>query len=114
MEESATPASTYIEKLLNAIEEEEYEAEDLKEVIARSEEEDLDLVPRLGPDGTFNLRSLKKVGKLPDNTEQFRSKITLIPNSFSRASKFQKANFKACGRLAQAAMGIRSHASSLG
>ncbi len=79
---AATPASTYIEQLLNAIEEEEYEAEDLKEVIARFEEEDLDLVPRLGPDGTFKMRSLKKVVNLPDTTEQFRAKITLMSNAW--------------------------------
>jgi hypothetical protein len=58
-----------LEKLLNGIEDAEFEAESLKEVLAKSEEEEADLVPRFTPDGGIKMRTLKKVGKMPESTE---------------------------------------------
>mgnify|MGYP002804074326 CR=1 FL=1 len=82
MEDSVTPAANYLEKLLNSIEEEEYDAESLKEVLAKSEEDDADLVPRVGTDGIIKMRTLKKTGKLPGTTEELRSKIEVMSHAW--------------------------------
>jgi hypothetical protein len=82
LDDACVPAAAYLEKLLNGIEDAEFEAESLKEVLAKSEEEEADLVPRFTPDGGIKMRTLKKVGKMPESTEEFRRKLEVMGHAW--------------------------------
>ena len=69
LEDSDTPAASYLEKLLNQIEDDEYTAESLKDVISKIDDDDVDIVPKVSPDGTLKMKAIRSSGKLPTSTE---------------------------------------------
>jgi hypothetical protein len=86
MQDSEQPASSYIERLLTRVEEDELEAESLKEVLGKDAEEDLDFATRLSNDGSLKVKAIRRTGKMPVDAEEFRKTLKIMAHAWLSVS----------------------------
>ena len=81
MEDKVTPSKEYLEKKLQELEQGEFRAETLTEVVSRDEIDPDVMVPILDSKGNFSVKKGGTTVPLPTGPEQLRRRLTVMQNA---------------------------------
>jgi hypothetical protein len=91
MPDDEIPANCYLERILAIVEEDEFEAETLREVLPKDSAEDTDFQTRLATDGSIRVKAIRKSGKLPNDAEELRRCLKIMSHGW-QAVKLRHSN----------------------
>ena len=81
LEDKVTPSKEYLEKKLQELEQGEFRAENLTEVVSRDEVDPDVMVPLLDSRGNFSIKKGSSVVALPTGPEQLRKRLSVMQNA---------------------------------
>ena len=82
MEDKVTPSKEYLEKKLQELENGEFRAENMTEIVSRDEVDPDVMVPLLDARGNFSIKKGSTTVPLPTGPEQLRKRLTVMQNLF--------------------------------